>query len=126
MEPLAAAALLLAVATPAVGAEPSLGPFELRSQSGQHALQLGLAAQVRLTYSDSAASADAARTRDLSIEVRRLRPMLRGSFLSERVELFLHLNTTPGSLELLDLFGQFRFHPQLSLRIGQFKLPYTR
>lgn len=125
-EHLAATAFLLAVATPAFAAESSLGPFELRSRSGQHALQIGLAAQVRLTYSDSAAIGDAARTHDLSMEVRRLRPMLRGSFLSDRVELFLHLNTTPGSLELLDLFSQFRFHPQLSLRIGQFKLPYTR
>ncbi len=70
-QPWAAAALWLAGASPAFGAEPSLGPFELRSGSGQHALQIGLAAQVRLTYSDSAAIGEAARMRDVSIEVRR-------------------------------------------------------
>jgi hypothetical protein len=119
--------LLLAFSTVAAAEpEPSLGPFELRSPSGQHAIQVGLASQLRLTYSDSQPTADAARQQDLAIEVRRLRPMLRGSFLSNRVEMFLHLNTTPGSMELLDLFSQFNFHPQLSLRVGQFKIPYTR
>ena len=120
------AALLLSSATRAIAAEPSLGPFELRSKNGQHALQIGLATQVRLTYTNSGAVDDAPRQQDLAIEVRRLRPMLRGSFLAERVEMFLHLNTTPGAIELLDLFSQFNFHPQVSLRVGQFKLPYTR
>ena len=115
------------VSSPALAApEPSLGPFELRSPGGQHALQIGLAAQVRLTYSDTQPAADAARESSLGAEVRRLRPMLRGSFLSQRVEMFLHLNTIPGAIELLDLFGQLNLHRQFSLRVGQFKLPYTR
>ena len=115
------------VSSPALAApEPSLGPFELRSPGGQHALQIGLAAQVRLTYSDTQPAADAARESSLGAEVRRLRPMLRGSFLSQRVEMFLHLNTIPGAIELLDLFGQINLHRQFSLRVGQFKLPYTR
>lgn len=120
--------LLLALAIPAVAAEsdPALGPFELRSAGGQHALQVGLAAQLRLTYSDTQTAATAARREDLALEVRRLRLMLRGHFLSGRAELFLHLSTTPGAIELLDLFSQFNLHPQVSLRIGQFKLPYTR
>lgn len=120
------AALLFSSATPAIAAEPSLGPFELRSQNGQHALQIGLATQVRLTYTNSGSASDAQRQQDLAIEVRRLRPMLRGSFISEQVEMFLHLNTTPGAIELLDLFSQFNFHPQARLRVGQFKIPYTR
>lgn len=120
------AALLFSSATPAIAAEPSLGPFELRSQNGQHALQIGLATQVRLTYTNSGSASDAQRQQDLAIEVRRLRPMLRGSFMSEQVEMFLHLNTTPGAIELLDLFSQFNFHPQARLRVGQFKIPYTR
>lgn len=117
---------VLAMPVAAAESEPALGPFELRSAGGRHALQVGLAAQLRLTYSDTQPAADAARRDDVSIEVRRLRPMLRGRFLSGRAELFLHLNTTPGAIELLDLFAQLNVHPQVSLRIGQFKLPYTR
>lgn len=119
------AAALLASAT-AAAAEPALGPFEIRSADGRSALQVGLAAQLRLSYSDAQTAAGAERQRDLSLEVRRLRPMLRGSLLDGRVEALLHLSTLPGALELLDLFVQLNLHPQLQLRVGQFKISYTR
>lgn len=106
--------------------EPTLGPFELRSASGEHAVQVGLAVQLRATYSDGQTAAGAQRSQDLSVEARRVRPMLRGSLLAERVDLFLHLSTAPGALELLDLFAQLNLHRHARLRLGQFKLPYTQ
>lgn len=107
--------------------DPSvLGPFELRLASQAHALQFDLVTQLRASYSDTQAAPTAPRAADGSVEVRRLRPMLRGSIFNGAAELFLHLNLTPGSLELLDLYAQFTLHPQARLRIGQFKIPYTQ
>ncbi len=38
----------------------------------------------------------------------------------------LQFNVVPGSLELMDLNFNYKFHPMAHFRLGQFKLPFTR
>lgn len=101
-----------------------LGPFVISSPGGRHRVRVSLALQIRANAlrSDSGASASS----DVSGEFRRLRPSLRGSFFDDRVGFFLQINTIPGSVDIIDAFVNFTLPRGLKLRVGQFKIPYTR
>lgn len=89
--------------------------------TGGLSLQALLAAQLR--FSVSAPSEGAAVTGP--VEFRRVRPGLRLTGLDGRLSGQLVLNTTPSSLELIDLFVEYRALPRLSVRAGQMKVPFT-
>lgn len=112
---------------PALPAEPALiGPFEVASSDGRHRLRVGLSLQLRLTFTSADKGPDTARESSAELLARRLRPSLRGSFFGGRIESFIQLSTLPGSLELLDLYVNLARWSQLQLRLGQFKIPFTR
>ena len=102
-----------------------IGPFEITSPDGESRLGIGFASQVRATAEDKAISE---RERELtaSLTLRRIRFLLRGSFFDSTLRVGLQLSLAPASLELLDAWADYRFHPHFQVRIGQFKILSTR
>lgn len=98
--------------------------FSLVSEDGGSWISFHLALQLRWTYlyKDTAAG----RTSDNQIRFARIRPVIKGSLLDEDFNYLMHVNLTPGLLELMDLWFDYRFTPQLRVRAGQMKIPYTR
>ncbi len=100
-----------------------VGPFELATDGDAARLRVGLMAQLRLTVDDRQTGSGRETGVDLSIA--RIRPNLRAVFLDGRIETVLQLNVSPGALELIDLFVDATIVPELRVRVGQFKTPFT-
>lgn len=96
-----------------------------RSEDGDANLRFILMSQLRFDYIDSEA-ADGSRQQEDRFVFQRLRPILMGRFFEDRLLVRLHLNAGPTQIELLDLFADYQFSPQLRLRFGQQKIPLTR
>ncbi len=129
--------------TPHLGARPEarstsaprawperLGPYRLVSKDGSSSVKLGFAAQLQLDLlaRDVGAEGDPApgdRAPEATPRLRRVRLLLGGSVLSRSLRYYLQISTAPSSLELMDYFLDYRFHPQARLRVGQFKIPFT-
>lgn len=101
-----------------------LGPAEITWEGGR--LGVGFVTQLRSTLANEGpAWGDGARETSGSIELRRVRLLLRGSFLDGQLTTFIQLSTSPSSLELLDVAVDGRLRPRLALRGGVFKTPFT-
>jgi hypothetical protein len=61
-----------------------------------------------------------------ALRLRRIRPILRGSFLHGRVTSTLHIEVSPDNPELIDAFIDGEALPALRIRVGQFKTPFTQ
>jgi hypothetical protein len=120
---LLAALLLLSLSRPALG--EGIGPFTLESKDGKSSLSFGLTTQLRLA-TESREAANGSRALASTIEARRVRPTLSGTVLSPELRYYLHLSTAPGSLELIDLYLDYRFSRWFQVRAGRFKIPFTR
>ena len=115
-------AILLVAALPlATRAQPSeaerLGPVVLETERAT--LRLGFGAQLRAEV-DGDRSARSSR-----LQLHRARPQLRVGFLDGRVRFRLHLDLAPRALELLDLFVEGDLAPDLTLRAGIGKIPFS-
>lgn len=121
---LAAVLLLGLLACRPAAAQTERPNFWLGSEDGSSWISFHLALQLRWTYLYE--DTGAGRTSDNQIRFARIRPVIKGSLLDEDFTYLMHLNLTPGLLELMDLWLNYRFTPQLSLRAGQMKIPYTR
>lgn len=106
------------------GLPERLGPFTIETEDGAARLRPTLGAQLRLTVEDRELGEGG---RDTRVDLRfpRLRVGLRASFLDERVEVALQLNVWPEQLELIDAYLGATLLPELRLRAGQFKIPFT-
>lgn len=113
--------LAAALAPAAAAAQPpeQLGPFWLGDASARVRPSLFL----QLEGSGRTAP-DADMQWDLRI--RRIRPILRASFLEDRITATLHLEVAPSAPELIDAWVGGRVIPELSIRAGQMKTPFTR
>lgn len=105
-----------------------VGPFTLTSADGKHRVSLGFVGQLRfeLTNRGGAFGASGGRSTEHAIVLRRVRSLLGASLLEGRLNLGFQLSTAPGSVELMDLWADYRFLPGLRLRLGQFKTPFGR
>ncbi len=103
-----------------------IGPFELSSPNGQSSIRFGFAAQLLFTVTSKDQGSGQDRDNTVTAEIRRLRLKLSGSVLSKDLTYYLQLSTAPRSLEFLDWFLNYRFHTQAQLRLGQWKIPFTR
>ena len=104
--------------------ERSLGPFEMRSASGD-VLRPGFAAQFLGTLTDPDAS-KRGRDADDRFWMRRLRIRLDARLLDDRLRAGLQLNLAPASLELMDVWFEGRPVRHWAVRVGQFKVPFTQ
>ena len=101
---------------------PRIGPFALTSNDGQNSIAIKLSAQLRLSASN-VPDGDGRDSR-ASLLLRRIRPILAGSFLSKDLTFYLQLSTAPGSLEALDFLLDYRVFSWLRVRAGQYKIPF--
>lgn len=100
-----------------------IGPFEL----GDHAARLRLSAIAQLQLRvDDVDRGDGTRATDAAFVVRRLRPILRGAFADGRIQSVIHLDVAPERLELIDLYVDATILPELRVRVGQLKVPFTQ
>lgn len=113
--------LLTALAVPSVAeaqVPERLGPFWIGDETAR--VRPSLFTQLQLGGSTRADSDFEVRPR-----VRRIRPILRGSFLGGRITATLHVELNPESPELIDAWVDGAILPALRLRVGQFKTPFT-
>lgn len=104
-----------------------LGPFAIEWDEGSSALEVGFAGQLQTEVtSTDATPSEPERDLEATVFLRRIRLLLRGRFFDERLTTRLQLSTAPNSLELMDYWVEYRFLPDLRLRLGQYKIPYTR
>ncbi|MFT3921833.1 MAG: hypothetical protein QM778_04805 [Myxococcales bacterium] len=94
-------------------------------------LGLGFAGQLRLNVANQGRDegtrvGDGPRETETTVELRRVRLYLRGSFLDDRIRTLVQFSLSPSSPELVDLWGEYALNPAARLRIGQQKLPFTR
>lgn len=111
--------LLLAPSAAAAQLPEQLGPFWIGNDDARVRPSLFLQLQAS---GQTAPDADMA----WDLRIRRIRPILRASFLEDHVNATLHLEANPSGPELIDAFVEGRVMPELRLRVGQMKTPFTR
>ena len=103
-----------------------LGPVRLKIGETNDWIGFGFATQLEFDYEQFVEGAGQAKESDIFVELRRLRFTLSSSFLDKKIRTSLQLNFVPDALELIDIWFAFRPVPKVSLRMGQFKVPYDR
>jgi hypothetical protein len=103
-----------------------IGPFEIRNPDSTSRIRLQFAGQLRARFESHDGGAGSDRTEKLSAEARRIRVMFQGDFPRHRLTFKLHLSFSPGSLELMDMQFDYRWYKSNHIRIGQYKIPFTR
>jgi hypothetical protein len=103
-----------------------IGPFILQSDDGTSSLKFGLTVQMLVRMDSIDKGRNQARIDRTWLEMRRIRPTLRGSVLSKKLTYYLQLSTAPRSVEFLDWYLNYEIHPYAQLRLGQSKIPFTR
>jgi hypothetical protein len=101
-------------------------PFILGSTDDRGSLQLSLAIQGLFSMDVTDIDSEQDSRNEAGAQFRRLRFVLKGHLLTPAFTYLLHLSTLPGSLELMDLFIDYRFHSHVRLRAGSLKIPLTR
>jgi len=115
---LALVAMLWLPAGAAAQAPDRIGPFWIGDATAR--VRPSLFAQLQLE-GQTRADADF----EVRPRLRRIRPILRGSFLDGRITATLHLEVSPESPELIDAWIEGAILPALRLRVGQLKTPFT-
>ena len=86
----------------------------------------GFATQLEFNYQQLIGGAGLGSEHVEKLEFRRIRTVLSSSFLDGRIRSQFQLNLTPQALELIDLWVSFTRFRYATIRIGQFKVPFTR
>jgi hypothetical protein len=104
----------------------SVGPFEIASKDSTTWLRFQFAGQLRMDFErlDQGKGKDASNS--LTTYARRLRPIFSVNLPEQHLLFRLHLSTAPKSLELMDLYSEYQARPNLRVRFGQYKVPFTR
>jgi hypothetical protein len=98
----------------------------LATEDGSTSIEFHLAAQLRWEYLFVDNGPDKDRSTTSKLMFRRIRPVIQGTLLTEKLKYNIHLNLVPGQIELMDLFFEYSFHPLLRIMVGQYKIPFTR
>ncbi len=105
---------------------PRLGPITVQSKDGNTKLSFGFAGQLLFSVKSKDPGSGGDRQTTAEVAPRRLRPTIRGTVLSPDLGYYFHLNTTPGALEFMDLYLDYRLNDSFRFRLGQWKVPFTR
>lgn len=120
------AVLVLSIALLPGIARAEVPRLEATSSDGNSSIRFRLAAQIQWAYSLQDQGPGKPNQDDNSIFFRRIRPVIGGSLFTRDFTYLLHINLVPGSIELIDLWANYRFHAQFQVFLGQGKIPYTR
>nr|MBN2277421.1 hypothetical protein [candidate division Zixibacteria bacterium] len=116
---------LAAIISRNTSAESKIGPFEFKSQDGNSSLRIQLIGQLKMEYENKDNDPSNERSDKVYMEARRLRLILSGILGSPDLTYRTHLSFAPKSLELMDLYLNYRFNDNLQFRAGQYKVPFT-
>ncbi len=116
----------IAAIPPAPQISLSIGPYEITNADSTSQIRLQFAGQLRAQFESRDAGPGKERTEKLSAEARRVRVTLQGDFPQHKLTFKLHLSLAPGSLELMDMQFDYRWYKSNHIRIGQYKIPFTR
>jgi hypothetical protein len=105
---------------------PRLGPARIVVDEQGDRLTLGFATQLYGRSEQRFRGPFQEEGSDGGIGIRRLRFVLGSWFLRGKIRSSLQLNLSPNALELIDVWILYAPLHSLALRIGQFKVPYTR
>ncbi len=126
---IAAAALLAGVlfwSRPAAADVPSAPKYEVMADDGFSTISFHLWTQMLLQQTRTGLWTNREDESDTRLRLRRIRPVVRGKLMSDKLSYYLHLSTSPGSLELMDWFIDYKADTELVLRAGQMKIPFSR
>lgn len=93
-------------------------PYRVASEDGNWSLRFALAIQLQYGY-DS-------REDENEIRIRRMRPVFSGNLGLKELTWKLHLSVVPGDLEFMDFYLDWEALPDLRIRVGIYKIPFTR
>lgn len=124
-------ASLTAVIFLAALATVALAPSVVSAQPGDVTvkdgfLSLGLNVQMFYQYLEKDMGEEVHPEYSSQFKWRRIRPTATGHLLDDDLRFYLHLNVAPGALELMDFYVDYTFFPEVRLRVGQYKVPFTR
>lgn len=106
--------------------QSSLGPFEIYNADSTSSIRLQFAGQLRLAFNSQDNGSNNSRTNELLMSARRIRLTLKGTIYNPDLSYKLHLSTAPKSLELMDLYFDYKLNTNFQFRFGQYKSPFTR
>jgi len=66
------------------------------------------------------------REQSVAVQVRRVRPTVSGTAFTTSFHYMVHVSVTPNAFEFMDLVADYAFVPGFHVRIGQWKIPFTR
>jgi hypothetical protein len=107
-------------------ASAAIGPFEIVDPNGKAALKLNLSTQLQMVWENKDNGVGKERDNIAFMRARRIRPALTLSLPKYKTSFRLHLSASPGSIELMDLYSDSKLSSWTNMRIGQYKIPYTR
>lgn len=123
MKALIAAIIIACLSTPLASA---IGPFEIVSSDSNSVLRLRLVSQLQTVWESKETGGSQDRESALFMKARRIRPTVTVSIPEYETNFRLHLSLAPGSIELMDLYFDTRLLSTSHLRVGQYKIPFTR
>jgi hypothetical protein len=103
----------------------AIGPFGVAGDDNT-ALKLQLAGQFQTVWESRDGGSGDDRESSLYMQVRRVRPVLVLDLPDYRTSFRLHVNLSPGAAELLDFQFDVVLRRHLQVRVGQYKIPFTR
>lgn len=103
-----------------------VGPFEITSPDSSTTLKFQLAAQLQTAWESKDYGPGRDRESTIYMKARRIRPTLTVSLPEYKTSFRLHLSTAPGSIELMDMYSDTKLSSRMTLRVGQYKIPFTR
>ncbi len=103
----------------------AVGPFEIVAPDST-VLRLQLAAQLQSAWESKDKGSGVERDESVYMKARRIRPTLSVTVPEYKTSFRLHLSTAPGSIELMDLYFDTKLKRNLTVRAGQYKIPFTR
>lgn len=102
-----------------------IGPFEISNKDGSATMKIQFSAQLRMEYFNKDMGSNKDRDDKLTMEARRIRLSLGGVVGVPDLSYGVQLSFAPNSLELMDIYGNYKYCPCSQFRFGQFKVPFT-
>jgi len=104
----------------------AIGPIEISDRDSSAVLRLQLAAQLLTAWESKDNGTGRESDEALYMKARRIRPVMVLTIPKYKTSFRLHLSTAPGSIELMDFYFNTELCSKMSLRVGQYKIPFTR
>jgi len=108
------------------GIKAAIGPIQIYNADSSSYLRFQFTGQFRTYLENNDSFDDNDRSYNTFTKFRRIRLTLKGYLLKPELTYKLHLSTAPSSLELMDLYLNYKINPAVQIRYGQFKTPFTR